>query len=141
MPEATLADFAQSYVFLKPVDELRGMTWIPGFISDDNFDHARVIALRMGWVGAENYGSRTDVFAHSLSLRLCLKSRVRPSANDRFCGSGRGSVLKLAISPSWPKAKFTVAWGNAPGGGGLILRSLKGFLTSFGEQALQAWRL
>lgn len=53
LPEATLADFAQSYVFLEPVDELHGMTWIHGFISEENFEQARAIALKARWVQEE----------------------------------------------------------------------------------------
>jgi len=52
-PTATLPDFAQSYVFLKPLDELHGVTWIPDFITEESFEQARAIAVKMRWVRKE----------------------------------------------------------------------------------------
>lgn len=46
---ARLGDFANSYIFLKPLDELHSGTWIPGFITKDRFEEARAIAVRARW--------------------------------------------------------------------------------------------
>ena len=45
VPHGTLSDIAQSYVFLKPLDQLRDVRWIPGFIVEENYEHARAIAI------------------------------------------------------------------------------------------------
>ncbi len=44
-----LADVSQSYVFLKPLKDLKGVKWIPGFIIEENFEQACAIADRMKW--------------------------------------------------------------------------------------------
>lgn len=75
MPKATLADFAQSYVFLKPVDELHGMTWIRGFICDENFEPARTIALKMSWVSKDE--AQTP-------------QQLDQALERKFCGARRG---------------------------------------------------
>ena len=49
-PGGTLADVAQGYVFLKPLKGLESVTWIPGFIVEENFKQARAIATRMKWI-------------------------------------------------------------------------------------------
>jgi hypothetical protein len=75
MPDAKLADFVQGYVFLKPVDELHGMTWISGFITEENFEQARAIALKMKWVDEEEAET-----PESLDRAL----------QGKFCGERRG---------------------------------------------------
>lgn len=40
------SDIAQGYVFLKPLNELSKVTWIPGFIDDSNFEKAKAILLK-----------------------------------------------------------------------------------------------
>lgn len=70
VPQATLTDFAQGYVFLKPVDELHGMTWIRGFITEENFQQARAIALKMKWV-------RKDEADTPMELDQALEKKFR----------------------------------------------------------------
>lgn len=41
IPDEKLGDFAQSYVFLKPLRELHSGISIPGFITQDRFEEAR----------------------------------------------------------------------------------------------------
>jgi len=40
-------------VFLKPVKDLRKVTWVNGFIGESNFEKARAIALVRGWIGED----------------------------------------------------------------------------------------
>jgi len=42
-------DLAMGYIFLKPVGELSGTTWVDGFINDENFDDAMYLAEKFGW--------------------------------------------------------------------------------------------
>ena len=48
--DATLAEVSQSYVFLRPLKRLQRVKWIPGFIVEENYKHARAIAARMAWI-------------------------------------------------------------------------------------------
>ena len=73
-PKATLADFAQSYVFLKPIDDLHGMTWMTDFITDENFEQARTIALKFGWVQEEE-AETPQKLDQALERRFCGKRR------------------------------------------------------------------
>lgn len=50
IPNASLGDFAQSYVVLKPIAELHDVTWIPGFITSDMYEKAKSVAVRMRYV-------------------------------------------------------------------------------------------
>ncbi|MFC1601081.1 hypothetical protein ACFL34_01865 [Candidatus Sumerlaeota bacterium] len=46
----TFADVARGYVFLKPLAELNKITWINGFITKDNFEQVRGLALKKGLI-------------------------------------------------------------------------------------------
>ena len=50
LPNLVLADIAQGYVFLKPLKSLSKVTWIRGFIDESNFERARAVALKRGWI-------------------------------------------------------------------------------------------
>ncbi len=47
------SDVARGYVFLKPLKELNKITWAKGFINESNFEKAKSIALKRGWVKSE----------------------------------------------------------------------------------------
>jgi len=40
-------------VFLKPLKKLNKITWAKGFINESNFEKAKVMALKRGWVKSE----------------------------------------------------------------------------------------
>lgn len=44
------ADLTRGYIFIKPVAELRKVTWMPNFINEENFEKAKAIALKARWV-------------------------------------------------------------------------------------------
>lgn len=50
LPDATLADLAQSLVVLAPVDKLRRTAWIWDFVAPDRFANARLVADRILFV-------------------------------------------------------------------------------------------
>lgn len=50
LPKATLADFAEGYVYLAPLDRLRRARWIPGFVTDANFPKTVAVAEKLGYV-------------------------------------------------------------------------------------------
>ena len=43
-------NFAEGYVFLAPLEELHATSWIEGFITEERFDQALAVSIRMGWV-------------------------------------------------------------------------------------------
>ena len=49
-PDLVFSDVAEGYVFLAPLAELNRITWIPGFINQDNFSKANAIAVQRGWL-------------------------------------------------------------------------------------------
>jgi hypothetical protein len=49
VPSAGLADFAQGYVFLRPIADLTRVSWIDGFVDSSNFARALPVAEEMGW--------------------------------------------------------------------------------------------
>ncbi len=51
-PDVVFSDIAAGYVFLSPLAELNRITWIPGFINQDNFSKANALALKRGWLSA-----------------------------------------------------------------------------------------
>ena len=59
--DASLGDFAESYVFLHPLAEQHRMTWIAGFISPENFESARAIAVRARWVAKDAAGTLEEL--------------------------------------------------------------------------------
>ena len=51
-PDVVLSDIAAGYVFIVPLAELNGVSWIRGFINQDNFSKANAIAMQRGWLRA-----------------------------------------------------------------------------------------
>ena len=50
--EAVFSDIAQGYVFIKPLKSLNfRMTWVDGFINEENFERAEALAKKRGWIG------------------------------------------------------------------------------------------
>jgi hypothetical protein len=49
----SLKDIAMGYIFMKPVDELSRVSWIDGFVNDENFEAAKCVARKMKWVDGE----------------------------------------------------------------------------------------
>lgn len=47
------SDVARGYVFLKPLKKLNKITWAKGFINESNFEKAKAMALKRGWVKSE----------------------------------------------------------------------------------------
>lgn len=48
--DRTLADLAEGYVVVVPLERMRPVTWIDGFIDAAHFDEARQVAEKLGWV-------------------------------------------------------------------------------------------
>ncbi len=48
--DVVFSDIAQGYIFLKPLDRLSRITWVNGFIDESNFERAKTIALKRGWI-------------------------------------------------------------------------------------------
>lgn len=44
------SDIAQGYIFIKPIRSLGKMTWVEGFIDQSNFERAKAIAEKQGWI-------------------------------------------------------------------------------------------
>ncbi len=40
------ADLTQGYIFIKPLAELRKVTWTPNFINEENLEQAKAVALK-----------------------------------------------------------------------------------------------
>ena len=51
--QQSLSDIAMGYVFIKPFSQLRIVTWIPNFINEQNFDKAKCVSLKMGFIKSE----------------------------------------------------------------------------------------
>jgi len=48
--DTIFSDIAQGYIFIKPLNKLNKMTWVEGFISEENFERAKAIAQKRGWI-------------------------------------------------------------------------------------------
>lgn len=48
--DVLFSDIAQGYIFLKPLNKLSRVTWVNGFIDESNFERAKTIALKRGWI-------------------------------------------------------------------------------------------
>lgn len=59
--KATLQNFAEGYVFLKPVDQLTKVSWIDGFITERTFADALVIAKKKGWLNEQTPSSAEEL--------------------------------------------------------------------------------
>ena len=58
----SFSDIAQGYIFLKPLNKLRKITWVKGFVDKSNFERCRVIAEKRGWIAlAKKHG----ILSHS----------------------------------------------------------------------------
>jgi hypothetical protein len=47
---AVFSQFAEGYIFLKPISRLQKITWVKGFIDVSNFRQARAIAVKLKWL-------------------------------------------------------------------------------------------
>ncbi len=49
--ETVFSDIAQGYIFTKPLSSLNfRMTWVDGFINEENFERAKALAKKRGWI-------------------------------------------------------------------------------------------
>jgi hypothetical protein len=49
--DVVFSDIAQGYIFIKPLDRLNfRMTWVDGFINEENFERAKAIAQKRGLI-------------------------------------------------------------------------------------------
>jgi len=48
--DVVFSDIAQGYIYIKPIRNLRKMTWVEGFIGRSNFERAKAIAEKRGWI-------------------------------------------------------------------------------------------
>jgi hypothetical protein len=49
--ETVFSDIAQGYIFTKPLSSLNfRMTWVNGFINEENFERAKALAQKQGWI-------------------------------------------------------------------------------------------
>jgi hypothetical protein len=48
--DVLFSDIAQGYIFLKPLNKLSRVTWVNDFIDESNFERAKTIALKRGWI-------------------------------------------------------------------------------------------
>lgn len=48
--DTVFSDIAQGYIFIKPLNKLSKMTWVEGFISEENFERAKAIARKRGLI-------------------------------------------------------------------------------------------
>ena len=48
--DVVFSDIAQGYIFLKPLNKLSRVKWVNGFIDESNFERAKTIALKRGWI-------------------------------------------------------------------------------------------
>lgn len=71
--DASLDEAAEGYVLLKPVAQLRPVTWIDGFIVDEQFERARELARRMRRLGPDE--PCDDAAALNAILRRRLEER------------------------------------------------------------------
>ena len=59
--KATFKYLAQGYVYLSPIDSLSTVTWVDGFITDQTFEHASLIAKRKRWIGDHKPQSASEL--------------------------------------------------------------------------------
>ncbi len=68
----TFAELAEGYIVLAPLDELRPVTWIDGFITEENFEEALEVAVKMGQAD----GQRDDTPAKlNAQMKKVVESR------------------------------------------------------------------
>jgi len=48
--DVVFSDIAQGYIFIEPIRKLGKMTWVKGFIDQSNFERAKAIAQKRGWI-------------------------------------------------------------------------------------------
>ena len=48
--DVAFSDIAQGYIFLKSTKRLGGITWVKSFIDDSNFEKAKAVSLKRGWI-------------------------------------------------------------------------------------------
>jgi uncharacterized iron-regulated protein len=51
--DVVFSDITQGYIFFKRIERLGGITWVNGFIDESNFEKAKAIAQKRGWVKPE----------------------------------------------------------------------------------------
>ncbi|MFT3740811.1 MAG: hypothetical protein QM786_18835 [Breznakibacter sp.] len=51
--QQSLKDIAMGYIFIKPFPQLGIVTWVPGFINEYNFEKAKCVSLKMGFIKSE----------------------------------------------------------------------------------------
>ncbi|MGB0717143.1 MAG: ChaN family lipoprotein [Phycisphaerae bacterium] len=56
-PETNFGDIMQSMIFLAPVSEMAPTRWMPGFITEENFDRARRFAEQVRWIDKDEVKS------------------------------------------------------------------------------------
>lgn len=64
----SLKDICMGYVYIKPLQQLRTVTWIPGFINESNIHEALCVAHRMKFVESDTLG--VDSFNIKMSERF-----------------------------------------------------------------------
>lgn len=79
---STFQDFAQGYVFLGRMRDLRPVSWMKGFITPQTFEEAREVAERLRWVGKGKCTTPEQLNA-ALAARLLRRSQntSTPAAN------------------------------------------------------------
>ncbi|OAM88777.1 hypothetical protein AW736_17275 [Termitidicoccus mucosus] len=71
-PNSTFDDFAEGYVFLKPMQKLTPVTWVKGFIVSDTFAEAKAVAEKLHWVEEGSCATPADLDA-ALAARLAKR--------------------------------------------------------------------
>jgi hypothetical protein len=49
-PDVVFSDVTRGYIFLKPLKKLSKITWVTGFIDASNFEKAKAVAEKRGWI-------------------------------------------------------------------------------------------
>lgn len=57
----TFSDLARGYIFIKPLEDLRRVTWVPNFIDEENFEQAKAVALKAKWVKEDECNSPEEL--------------------------------------------------------------------------------
>jgi hypothetical protein len=48
--DVVFSDVTRGYIFLRPLEELNKVTWVEGFIDESNFEKAKKVAEKRGWI-------------------------------------------------------------------------------------------
>ena len=72
---STFQDFAEGYVFLKPIKELKSVTWVKGFIVSDTFSEAKEVSEKLRWVGKGKCATPEELDA-ALAARLVKRQKT-----------------------------------------------------------------